>query len=327
MKNKNEAATPEGMPASSDDAKPATPEGAQGEAQEQPTGTTDTLFPEQAPVVEEEAKAEDSSSAEAVVEPAPEKTEDPENPTAAEESSDSMVKTIVDGVEKEVPMSEILKGYQTSKHLYNESLKIGDERESLKTLKAEIIEAAKQPKAEAPAEDIDPEGVYVDPMVKALQTQVAQLTELVAGQGKDIAGASQVTAPIAYQNSLTSLDGHLKSQGHTDFMEYVPRIEEAIALLPEESRKQAYTEDFFSHEYAMMKLKDMQNPTKEPVTPAVVNADARPDPKVVHIESANSGGSKVDDSKAAYDNAMIEAKKSGDWEPILKMKKIVGLEH
>jgi hypothetical protein len=326
MKNKKGAATPEGTPASEEIAASATPEGAQDDAQEQPVGTTDTLFPGHNTAEEAvEPAAEDSSSVDEVVDETPEKTVEPANPTA-EISGDRMVKTVIDGVEKEIPYSEVLKGYQTSNHLYSESLKLGEERKSLETLKAEIIDAAKQPGAPEPTvEDIDPEGVYVDPAVIALRDQVKTLTELVTSQGKNIADTSKVTAPIAYQNSLKSLDANLIAQGHTDFMDYVPRIEEAIALLPEESRKQAYSEDFFSHEFAMMKLKDMANPVKEVIAP--VNADARPDPKVVPIESANSSGSQVDDSEAAYNKAKELAKETGDWSKVFKMKKIVGFEH
>ena len=112
---------------------------------------------------------------------------------------------------------------------------------------------------------------------------------------------------------------------YEDFMEFVPQIEEAIMDLPVEQQGAAQTMDYFSNKYAMLKLKSLQNQPKAPAAPPE-NADKRPEPNVVPIESANSRGSNVDDSDAAYTKAVTAAKDSGDWEQVFKMKGIAGFK-
>jgi hypothetical protein len=320
MSKKAGSATPEGTQDPNKIAESATLEGTQEDAQEQTPGTTDTLFPEHVPA--EEGEAEPSAEGEAQTEDSS-STEEVADETLKAEETEQMVKTVVDGVEKEVPLSEVLKGYQTGRHLFNEGQKIGEERKSLEQLKTEIVTATKTTGTQEPQEDAL-EDEYLDPATKALKQEIADLKSIVQKQGESIDSTKQVTAPIAYQNSLKGLDASMKGKGYEDFMEFVPQIEDGIAALSVEKQGTAWSEDYFSQAYLELKLKSLQTQQTAQKTTVAENADGRIEPNVVPIESANSSGSRVDDSDAAYTKAVETAKRTGDWTQVFKMKKIAG---
>ena len=318
MTKKAGSATPEGTQDPTKVAESAIPERTQEDAQEQTPGTTDTLFPEHAPVEEGAAQTEDPKTAEEVAEEVAEET-------PKTEKTEQMVKTVVNGAEKELPLSEVIKGYQTGKHLFNEGQKIGEARKSLEQLKTEIVEATKTTGTPEPQEEVlDDE--YLDPATKVLKQEIADLKAVVQKQGETLDSTKQVTAPIAYQNSLNNLDASMKGKGYTDFKEFVPQIEEAIMSLPVEQQGTAWSEDYFSQAYLELKLKSLQTQQANPAKDPLANADERLEPKVVPIESANSSGSRVDDSDAAYTKAVETAKRTGDWSQVFRMKKIAGFK-
>jgi hypothetical protein len=223
------------------------------------------------------------------------------------------VKVKVDGVESEVTLKELLKSYQLEKHLTQKGQQLGERERVLKEYESKFEATLKQASTPKDVPEDDPLAEVVDPYVKPLKQEIADLKKTVA----ELKGATQ---PLEYQSNLKKVDTYLKKSGYDDFMEYVPKIEEAILSLSVEEQAQADTPQAFINLYKDLKIRDLKKGA-----PTRANPDERPKPKVskIAVESGSGGNSSVDDKtakdKSLFDKA-VESGKTEDWMALLSYR-------
>lgn len=215
------------------------------------------------------------------------------------------VRVKVDGVESEVTLQDLIKGYQTDQYLTKKGQKIGEEKRLVENIIAELGLNKQAPAQTVPQQEEDPLldvlKPYVDPLlneIKSLKQTVQQL--------------SNVTQPQVYQSNLRELDTYLKQQGHDDFMEYVPKIESFIYNMPIEKQAEYNTPLAFAQTYLNLKIKDLKQ--------GAATSPPKKEKTVVHTRVESGGGApstNINDDRISKDNELVNAaKQSGrtaDW--------------
>jgi len=304
----------------------ATPEGAEAAPAVEP-GTTEQLFNDLMPPAAEETPPSEGASTEEAppVEPTetPAATKEEEAPPGSgtpalpeylslEEFGDVKVRTKVDGVEVEKTFKEVVKGYQTDSHLTQKGQKLAQSIKEFEEIKAKA--------AQMPAAPLAEDDYYMgedETVKKAIAPLEAELAKLQA----QIAQASPAIGEVQYQHDLKIIDAELKELGFTDFMEYLPRIEEYVFSLPVREQAEVSTFEFYRDRYKTLKLKDALNPSASAASKETASSvDNRPVPPVAPIESGGGTPSGVDSDQAAYDKAFDRAKKTGDFSEVLRLK-------
>ena len=157
--------------------------------QEEPKEAT----PEQEPAKEAEPVKEEPKE-EPKPEPEPQSVEALSIEEFFSKNSDSKKKLKIDGEEIEMPLSEIVKNVQLSKHLGNIGREIGEQRRALQE------EARKLAELKQPARpNEEPEQTPENSEVKALRQQMEMMQAMLA--------------PTMYQTARQRLDVELKAEG------------------------------------------------------------------------------------------------------------------
>lgn len=274
-------------------------------------GTTAKLFPhlmeEVAPPPKEEPKPPEPEP-EAAAPPQEEKPAEAPKVLTVDELGDQLVKVKIDGVEKEVPFRDVLRGYQTDQHLTAKGQKIAKEKQDLESMKRQTG-GAQPPAQPTQVQEVDPLLEVLQPYIKPFQEKISQLE-------KTLEDVAIVTKPALYQANLHKVDTYLKGQGFDDFMAYVPKIESHILSLPEEEQAQYDNQFAYIDLYKTQKLREKV--ATPPQTPRHV--DQRPAPPVTKIESVSGTPTGTDDFQARYKTAFERAKETNDWTEVLKLK-------
>lgn len=300
-------------------------------------GTTESIFGKQEPDGEATPPPAASEETPPVVSPEtpPAETKGKQAPPASgialprhlslEENGDDMITTKVDGVEIEKSLKDVLKGYQTDKHLTIKGQAIADAGRELEEKKKTAFETPSPPiTVPDPADDYYGDDAAIKAAVKA-QTQ--PLVDKIASLETQVASAAPAVGELNYQHSVKVVDAELKEAGHTDFMKYLPKIEEFVFNLPVEEQAKYSTIEFYKEQYKNLKLlnpiasDELTIPPAEPKPPV----DHRPVPPVALIES---GGGKpsvpVDQGVSAQLKALraraIETGSNEDWARYIQVK-------
>lgn len=208
---------------------------------------------------------------------------------------DKKVKVKVDGVETEIPFKDVVKGYQTERYLTQKGQMIAEEKKKLQ-------ETAIPPTVHSDDDYIDP--LMVEKM-RGLEKKLEVAEETIK------MAVSELT-PIRYERNLSVIDSEMKTEGLTDFKEKVPEIEKIIRAMPPDKAETYDTIDGFKFLYKNLKLQELVK-KQAGTTEKHTNADVRPTPKVVQIESGSSPSGGATSKAAEREKALTLAKKSGDW--------------
>ena len=263
----------------------------------QKVSETDRLFPlgEAMLPPEETAKAETEGSPEQgkEVSSTPKPTE--LGYLDLQDSGDKKVKVKIDGVETEILLKDVVKGYQTEQYLTRKGQALAEERKKIQG----VI---------PPTHSKDD---YLDPLM--LEKMESLEGEVAAMKEREQATISEL-APLRYERSLRGIDSEMKAEGLTDFREKLPEIEKILLAMPPDRAEVYDTVDGFKSLYKSIKLQEF---TKKQAG-TTINSDMRIKPKVVPIESSSSPSGGVASTNAERDNAMALAKKSGNWVPFMQ---------
>lgn len=282
----------------------ATPDEGTPKDESELIGTSADLFPdlmedqsralvEPNPKTEEpEPKSEPESEPE--VEQEIEAKEEPVEPEYFDLDSfkDKKVKVKIDGVEGEATLQDLIKGYQTDRHLTQKGQKIAEERRKLEEFKAEMLKE-REKKTESEIND-DP---YLSKIISMIDKKLDERTTPLLNWQLE----SQ------YEKNLRLLDNDMKSQGFNDFMKYWPEIEPEIQTLPPQSQAMVAKSLYFEKKFK-------EKPESK------ISPDARPKPKVTPVESSTT---PTNISDTSYQEAFNKAKETGDWSEVYKLKGIV----
>jgi len=293
-------------------------------------GTTDALFPDfqqpegeitppEAVEIEGATQEEPEGTPETKEEQAP--TSPPASPKhlSLDEYGDALIMTNVDGVKIEKPLKDVLKGYQLESHLTKKGQAIAAAAKELEEKKA----AAQAPPPQEPLDALYPDE---DAEILAkIQAQTKPLVDKITTLETQLAGAAPAVGEIQYQHDIKALDANLKERGLTDFMDYVPIIEEHVFSLPVEEQIKARTFDFYENQYKTLKLLNPIKPA-EPSAPAEPK-DMRPAPPVAPIESGGGRPSApVDEGQSAKLKALrakaMETGRTRDWAEYMREAKL-----
>jgi hypothetical protein len=222
-----------------------------------------------------------------------------------QELGDRKVRVKVEGQEFELPLREVVKGYQTDQYLTRKGQRIAEEKQKMHQPPVPNVQYAPV----QPAQADDPLAEVVRPYLVPLQQELAQTREALSS-------LSNIAAPLKYQQNLKTLDTRLKTQGFKDFNEYVPKIEAELSGMAEEDQRQYDSPQGFETLYLRLKMQER--------AAAPTNPDARLRPNVpgTRVESG-SAPSNIDDSRQQDAQLFEQARKSGsvrDWAKVFEFR-------
>lgn len=268
----------------------------------QKVNTTEALFADLLPVDEPQALPTEDKGTETADSQASKKeevaaTSAPKEPEYLDVNGfgDRKVKVKVDGIETEIPFKDVVKGYQTERYLTQKGQMIAEERKKL------------QETATPPTTHSDDD--YIDPLMAEEMRNLKKELEFVKETSK---AAISELMPIRYERNLSVIDSEMKTEGLTDFKEHVPEIEKIIRAMPPDKAETYDTVDGFKFLYKNLKLQELVK-KQASTTDKNTNADVRPTPRVVQIESGSSPSGGATSRAAEREKALTLAKKSGDW--------------
>lgn len=263
----------------------------------QEKGTTAILFPELVQATNPDGKVD--------IEPKKEvdagvKTEIPPLPKYLDiqEFGDAIIKAKVDGVELDVPVKDVLRGYQTDRYLTQKGQRLAAEEKRIKE------QAMAKPATETPKEE---DGLYnelVKPHTEKLSQQILSLSDEIKQMRENEKIIAAELAPVRYEKVMTSIDSELKKEGLTDFKQKLPEIEKIMLAMPPERMAEYDNPGGFEYLYRKIKLNELVR--KENVTPAIAKQN------IVTIESSASP-SNANTAGNDKTKEFNKAKKTGDW--------------
>jgi hypothetical protein len=273
----------------------------------------------EAPPAEETPKPEETPPAETPpVEPKAEEFLNIEN------LQGKKVRVKVDGIEMDVPAETLLKNYQIEAHLNRKGQRLNDQERALR----EIQQSLNKPKLNETQEEIPAEEE-----TSAMASIRRELEETKAA----LQQVSRVTAKIAYEEGINSIDQHVKATlGFDDFKAHVPKIQEFVKsqlLDPSNPTREEIalydSPGFYVQKYQEMKLRELQKQA-----PAKVVAPVTPAPKLGKITEVEPGsGSRAETETESlnvqYQKAYARAIKEGSeeaWMEVMRLKRAKGSE-
>jgi hypothetical protein len=216
--------------------------------------------------------------------------------------ADKKVKVKIGGVEKDITLRDLQKGYQTDQYLTQKGQTIAEQYRQLQAqAKPEQPKAAHVPQATIPDDDFTRE--YIKPFADKQETAISALQQ-------EIERLKSITQPMEYQNNLSKVDHDMKAAGYDDFMQYVPKITESILNMPVEQQVAYDTDWGFKSIYKDIKLAEMKEVLSKSKTETKL-PDQRPKPRVVNVESGGGTPTGNDDTTSIYNAALEKAKQSG----------------
>lgn len=236
------------------------------EASAAPTSTTSNLFPdfddkgERLNAVPEAPEQEAVKKEEAV---APEVKADPADYLNLEEMSGKKVKTKIDGIDGEVSLEELVKGYQTNKHLSQRGQELGAQRLAITEQQKRIdetlakVEGGTIPQAQIPTAPLGFDPEMLDDTSKAAfamqANQIQALTDTVNTFATSMQG-------VQVDQQLKQIDSVLKAENPEfhDFMAKIPEIENAILSMAPEMQAEYGTSVGYMNIYKSLKFQEVQ---------------------------------------------------------------------
>lgn len=190
-------------------------------------------------------------------------------------------KTKVDGVESDVPFSEVKKSYQLEQHLTKRGQKIGEERRQLEVMRNQMAQAQEP---------------------KEFTAEPASEVEILR---RELEAIRSVIQPTIYQNARQQLANDLKEQGFPDFNEYIDKIDARVAAEPDENKWKFYnTFDGAKQLYFQMKLEEARN---QPAQQPTIQKKETARPPVIKIDGGNRPSQPVvDDYDTKIDDLMTK---------------------
>src|SRR5574343_823432 len=186
-------------------------------------------------------------------------------------------KTKVDGVEADVPFSEVKKSYQLQQHLTKRGQKIGEERRRLEEERARLMEQLPQATPAEPTAEVELLRREIEVLKSAIQ-------------------------PTIYQNARQQLSAQLKERGYDDFPAYIDKIEARAAAEPDDNKWKFYnTFEGATQLYLEMKLEEAR---KQPVKQELPKKEA-PRAPVVKIDGGNRPSQHVVDNYSMKMNDLM----------------------
>lgn len=258
-----------------------------------------------------------------------------------DEMTGKMVKVKVDGIESDVPAESLVKNYQLERHLNAQLMTLAEERRKLEADRAVLLRQP-APIPETPKPGKAPEPVKRSDEVQALEAQLLQMQE-------QMAGLQQTLVPQIQEAGIKRVEKMVKERiGTDDFRTYFEKIRDnalAEASKPEVSanpQARAYydSDAYYFQSYQEMKLRELTSkppasiPAQNQNTPAlvtqsgapvVINNSGRP-VSIPSIESSGGVPSKADPTgnwAARAQQAFDMARQTGrteDWVAYYKLK-------
>ena len=312
--------------------------------------TSERLFPEfvtsDGAIVNRPIPQEPSVPAKVAETPAPAfqgQTSPTQAPTAPtylkpDELAGKMVKLKVDGIEQDVPASELIKLTQLERHSNAQLMKIAQDRAQLERDRQELMSRPVMPEPKTPKQ---PE-VKKTPEIEALEMKLAQMEQAMAQE-------RALLQPQIQEAGIKRVEQMAKERiGADDFRSYFDRVREVALSKAQEAQlrgdpnwKQYDTDGFYFETYKEMKLKEMlskpvnPNPSNAPVlqtqtgAPVVVNNNGQP----VSIPSFESSSgvpartSPTADWQATYNRLLKTAQSeptNENWMAVMRHKYTAG---
>jgi len=245
---------------------------------------------------------------------------------AVGESANKLVRVKIDGEERDIPLKDVIKGYQTDKYLSQKGHSVAEQDKLAAEKSREIelilndINSGRQPNVPpaTPSAKDEPPPIEDEMFAEAFDPQMKFLLgkiEKLENTNQVLAQAVSNLGPTQYDQDIKTLGRELNDQGYSDFDGYVKRIE-AIVGSSQATKDKYYTMDGYRELYLRLKLKDAggDNSLEQPQ----VIGETRPAPKIVKIEETSTigSGSGLASQKTRANDAFNTAKKSGqrnDW--------------
>jgi hypothetical protein len=131
-------------------------------------------------------------------------------------------------------------------------------------------------------------------------------------------------APVMYQTARQKVADELREEGFTDFLEYVPKMSEAIAGIEDDNLVRYYdTPEGAKALYYKLKLQEQARQAATPQPPKQEKPEPVKAPVVKIDAGASTSGGIVDDADAKYAEAFRRWKETGDpnaWRQVLRYK-------
>jgi hypothetical protein len=254
-----------------------------------------------------------------------------ETPPTTDLDWEKPIPTKIDGKEELISLKKLRDNYQIGKHLDMAADKVGEERRRLAEERRQLTELREQQRPqEFQNPNIQAPGQYqgqfaptpIDPVQARLNFLEAQYQRL-----------NQATVPVIWQNNRMQLDNQLKSQGHSDFNEYWPKIQ---AYTPPELVQQMGGNEMAAAElmYHRLKAQDQATMPKQvqAAPPPPVVQQSAPRPPITRIDGGSQASSGVnDDSGVRYQQSFRKATTLANdtqagkeaWNDVLRQKGIL----
>lgn len=189
-------------------------------------------------------------------------------------------KTKVDGVEADVPFSEVKKSYQLEQHLTKRGQKIAEERRRLEE-RARLMEQLPQATPAEPTSEVELLRREIEVLKSAIQ-------------------------PTIYQNARQQLVSELKAAGFSDADQYMGKLEARIAAEPDDNRFNFYnTIEGAKSVFFQIRAEEALNPSaSKPTIPAAPKKEA-PRPPVVKVDGGNRPSQPVVDDYSMKMNDLM----------------------
>lgn len=273
--------------------------------------------------------------------PAPQPT--PVAPPATPEYLDltslqgKLVKTVIDGVEHDIPADQAFKSIQLERHLTQKAQRLAAQEK-------ELQERAKNQRLAPPASATDDDDdAPLAPAPAHKSAEVLALEQRLQQQEAAINQLMQVAAPFQQQTVIANLDAQVRSEtGATDFLEYLPKVQRAIqerSTSPEEFRAAVQNPGALLYIYQQMKIRDLnqrisgaQGQQPGVAVPAPAQTPRAPAPVVPPIEGGGGSpgtGLEQETQIATANKLFNQAVNSGreqDWTAYLAHKRTWGAE-
>ncbi|MBL0320666.1 MAG: hypothetical protein IPP74_15435 [Alphaproteobacteria bacterium] len=162
-----------------------------------------------------------------------------------------------------------------------------------------------------------------------ISNRQAQMEALrIAQLEQQINNLQQSLGPVVYQNNRQRLANELKADGFDDFLEYIPKIEQAVATVEDDNLFNYYnTPEGAKALYFKMKAQELKSSVqRQNETPRPPVAIKRPSPPVVRVGSGDQVSNGVnDDWNTKYKSAVKFARENpGNKEAIQELLRLKG---
>lgn len=230
-----------------------------------------------------------------------------------DELTGKMVKLKVDGIEQDVPASDLIKLTQLERHSNAQLMKLAQERAQLERDRAEFLARPPAPEVKQPKKEPD---VKKLPEVEALEAQIKAMQDAMAQE-------RALLMPQIQEAGIKRVEQMAKDRlGTDDFRSYFDRIREsalAEASKPEvannpQARAFFDSDSFYFQKYQELKLKDLVSKPATSSVPTNPNAPVLVTPQGAPLVINNSGQPVSMPSFESSSGVPSRTSESSDWQ-------------